>query len=80
LHEAIQTMHRSLGSIRVPVLLVNSRSDPTVPFSQAEQVRKLLVNAEVEQVILEKSGHVVTEDVEHEIVFDTAFRFIQKNN
>jgi esterase/lipase len=43
-------------------------------------VRKLLVNAEVEQVILEKSGHVVTEDVEHEIVFDTAFRFIQKNN
>ena len=32
----------------------------------------------IEHLILEKSGHVVTEDIEREVVFNTSFDFIKK--
>ena len=72
-------MQQSLGQISVPVLLINSKSDPTVPFEHAARIKQLLKAPEVDQVILETSGHVVTEGDEKEIVFDAAYQFIQKH-
>jgi len=79
LYDAIQVMHRSLELIRVPVLLINSQGDLTVPLDHAQKIRALLKNANTDQIILEKSGHVVTEDVEREIVFNAAWQFIQNH-
>ncbi len=80
LYDAIREMRHSLVDVRVPVLLVNSKSDQTVPIEHAARVSALLANAPLEQLILEESGHVVTEGVEKEIVFKAAARFIQKNS
>ncbi len=80
LNDAIRAMHQSLMRIKVPVLLINSKSDPTVPINHAAQIRALLANTQVEQVILEKSGHVITEDVEREAVFEATWQFIHKYN
>jgi carboxylesterase len=80
LYAATQAMQQSLGRINVPVLLINSKSDDTVPFEHAGNIRQLLKTSQVEQVVLETSGHVVTEDEEKEIVFDAVYQFIQKNS
>ncbi len=78
LYDAIEEMHRALENVRVPVLMINSKSDQTVPIGHAARVRALLTHCPVEQLILEKSGHVVTEGVEKDIVFQAAVQFIQK--
>ena len=73
-------MHAQLPAVKAPVLLVNSKDDPTVPLSQAESFKQLLKNSKVEQLILEKSGHVITEGEERELIFETVYQFIQKHS
>ncbi|BBB48277.1 alpha/beta hydrolase [Pelolinea submarina] len=79
LYTVTQTMQQSLEHITSPVLLINSKSDTTVPIEHAARIKRLLNAAEIDQVILETSGHVVTEGDEKEIVFDAAYQFIQKH-
>lgn len=79
-HDLTKVMHQRLREIKTPVLLVNSKSDTVVPPAHAEKINKLLTTKVVEQLILEKSGHVVTEGEEREIVFETAYQFIQKHS
>jgi carboxylesterase len=80
LQNAIIAMRHSIDKISAPVLLINSKSDPVVPIAHADKIKALLTTANVEQVVLENSGHVITEDIEREIVFESAFQFIQKNS
>ena len=69
---------RYLDQIRIPVLLINSRNDKTVPPSHAENYRREIPSNHFELVTLENSGHVITEDIEREIVFTAALNFIRK--
>jgi len=78
LHELVETLHNNLDQIRVPVLLINSKNDKTVPPSHAENYRHEIPSSHFELVTLENSGHVITEDIEREIVFNAALNFIQK--
>jgi esterase/lipase len=57
--------------VRSPVLLAHSRSDHTVPFACMEAIAKRLgtPRGQVRQLILERSHHVITLDVERELVF-----------
>ena len=79
LYTVTQTMQQSLGHISSPVLLINSKSDTTVPFEHAARIKELIKTPEIDQVVLETSGHVVTEGDEKEIVFKAAYQFIQKH-
>jgi carboxylesterase len=65
-----------LANVTAPVLLVHSRADDAVPFEHMDLYRQALACAEIETLVLEKSGHVVTEDVECEAVFRAAAAFI----
>jgi len=71
-------MHALLPEIKAPVLLINSKSDPVVPLSHAEKIKQLLTTKIVRQVILENSGHVITEGLKREVVFDAAYQFISQ--
>ena len=73
-----QDLHAALPKISKPVLLVYSRGDQTVPVGHAEKIRRLLGTDKVETLILEDSGHVVTEDIQREKVFEAAIQFIEK--
>ena len=71
--------HARLASISIPILMINSRSDSTVPETHQEFYASQLRQTHFESLLLEKSGHVITEDVERERVFQRALSFIQKN-
>lgn len=79
-NDLIQVMYQRLGQIKAPVMLVNSKSDTTVPLAHGEKIKGMLTATTVEHLILEKSGHVVTEDneQERELLFERAYQFIQR--
>jgi len=60
-----------LAEVRLPILLAHSRNDHTVPFACMETVAAGVGTArrDVRQLILERSYHVITLDVERETVF-----------
>lgn len=68
------------GRITAPALLVHSRADPTVPFDNLALIENSIRSSEVQKLILERSGHVITEDVESEIVYQTVSDFINKHS
>lgn len=80
LYDLTKVLHQSLQQVRKPTLLINSKSDHTVSLDQATKIQHSLQNApEIERVVVERSGHVITEDVEREIVFQSVLAFIQKH-
>lgn len=79
LHALTEVLHRSMPSIKVPVLLINSRTDQTVPLWHAEKIQQGIKSAEVDRLIIEESGHVITEDIGREEVFDAAVQFMKKH-
>ena len=80
LNELIDTLHNYLDQIRIPVLLINSKNDKAVPPSHAKNYSRDIPPNHFEMIILENSGHVITEDIEREIVFNAALNFIQKHS
>ena len=73
-----KVMREALPRIKAPVLLINSKADKTVSLDNAENIKARLTSKNVEQLILERSGHVITEGVEREIAFEAAYRFYQE--
>ena len=81
LRELTRLLPNSLTKITKPVLLINSKSDRTVPMQHPDEIEKLLENsAAVERVTLESSGHIITEDIERDTVFRNISDFIKKHS
>jgi len=78
LNELVSILHSDLDQIHIPVLLINSKNDKTVPPSHAENYRNKIPSNHFELVTLENSGHVITEDIEREIVFNASLNFMRK--
>jgi carboxylesterase len=79
LTDLLQVTHANMENIQIPVLMINSKSDGSVPEDHQQLYADLFQGKVLERVMLEKSGHVITEDVEREIVFQNALDFIHKN-
>jgi carboxylesterase len=71
-------MQEGLAKINVPVLLIQSRSDKVIEPDALDRLSEQLVTPQKETLWLEKSGHVITLDVERDIVYERVARFIQQ--
>ena len=78
--DLIKQTRTQLDNINIPTLMIHSRSDKTVPEHHQHLYAELLKDKDLETVMLEKSGHVMTEDVECDIVFKKALTFIQEHS
>lgn len=79
LHKYMGAAAQSLPKITAPVLLVYSPKDETVPLENAKRIRLGLTNAaSVETLIVERSGHILTNDVDREQVFAGVEAFVGK--
>ena len=68
---------QQLPNIRSKVITVLSKSDQSVPFKEKELIDRLL-KAPNEYVILEESSHIVTDDVERELVAQRIIDFLNR--
>lgn len=66
---------RQLPNIRSKVITILSKSDKSVPIAEKALIDRLL-QAPNEYVILEESGHIVTDDVERELVAQRIIAFL----
>lgn len=72
----VQETRRSLGQVRCPTLIVQSRRDRVLVPEGARWAYERIPAAEKRLVWLERSGHNVLVDVEREAVFEEVWRFV----
>lgn len=71
-------LHADLGDITAPVLLIQSRGDRTIPANSLDEFAKRIASHRIETLWIEKSGHLVLEDVSKEVAFARILQFIQE--
>jgi len=69
-----------LPEVTAPALLMHARKDRTVHFSNLHYIFDHISSSQKEMVVLEKSYHVISIDIEKEIVFNSILSFIKKNS
>ena len=68
---------RELPNIRSKTITVLSKADKSVPFREKELIDRLLKEPN-EYVILEESSHIVTDDVDRELVAQRIIEFLAR--
>jgi carboxylesterase len=71
-------VRRTLPAVRQPALLLHGRLDATVPVASQATLRRALGSRDVEHHVLERSAHVVTEDVERATVARLVVDFVER--
>ena len=78
LNKLLTVMRQSLPSINVPALLMHSKKDLGVLPENMDRIYNELGSEESlkQKIWLENSGHVITRDLDKEIVFQSISKFI----
>ena len=71
-------MRAGLPGISVPVLLIQSRDDATVPPTDMPKIYADLGSADKQMLWLEGGGHVITEEPTRQTVFQAAADFVKR--
>jgi carboxylesterase len=67
----------ALGRMALPVLAVHAVHDHTAPYSNLARVQRLLAGKPLTAVTLQRSYHVISDDVEREAVAQAVLDFIR---
>ncbi len=76
LYKAGKYIKKNLQKIKQPILIIHSKADPSVDISNAQAIYDGVSSKEKHLLFLEKSGHVITKDVEKEKVFEAVADFV----
>lgn len=72
----MRDVRRWLPLLTVPLLLIYSRADETVPYRNLDYIARRTRSQDLVQHTLERSGHVLTQDVERETVYNLIWDFL----
>ncbi|MCS7287274.1 MAG: alpha/beta fold hydrolase [Anaerolineae bacterium] len=73
-------MRRELPMVKAPVLFIHSKTDRSVPPENPLYLIQRIGSAEKSIIWIEKSGHVITEDIAREEVFNACLNFIRQHS
>jgi carboxylesterase len=75
----LENLRTSLPAVSVPALLIHSLKDIGVPPHNLDKIAHALGTPKdkIRKILLEKSGHVVTRDLDKGLVFSATHQFIQ---
>ena len=76
LQQLMSEVTRRLPELTVPLLLIYSRADQTVPYDNLALAASLVNSRDLVTRTLEASDHVLTQDVERETVFALVWEFV----
>lgn len=76
LYALMQEVRAHLSEVTVPLALIYSKADRTVPFGNLRQVAEGVRSADLVQHVLERSDHVLTQDSERETVYALVWEFL----
>jgi carboxylesterase len=78
LYNLMQEVRAHLGAIAVPLALIYSRADQTVPFGNLKLIVEGVRSADLVQHVLERSDHVMTQEIERETVYELVWQFLSE--
>jgi len=78
LKKLVTHMQAALPQVSVPVLLVHSRDDTTVPLDDMSRIYAQLGTSDKAMLWIEGGGHVITEEPTRQRVFEAASSFIHR--
>ncbi len=70
-------MSASLPQVTAPALIIHSHADASVPDANADYIYAHLGSAQKELLWLDRSGHILPEEVESAVVFERALAFVR---
>jgi carboxylesterase len=76
----MRNTRRSLHQIDVPLLLIFARHDRVVSLNTLDAIWSRVASADKQQLILERGGHIVTEDYDKEIAFAAIAQFLRQHS
>jgi carboxylesterase len=77
--DLMDTVRADLPAIQAPALVVHGRQDHTVPMEDSLELTGCLGSSVIERLWLDKSFHIVTLDIERDLVIDRATRFLAQH-
>jgi len=80
IQELLKVMKTDLPNIKVPVMLVQSHGDHTIPEYSLDRIFAEVGSSQKEKLWVEDSGHVVVREPERERVFKAVVEFIKKTS
>jgi carboxylesterase len=76
--DLMEDVRADLPSIETPALVVHSRQDHTVPMEDSLELTGCIGSSVIERLWLERSFHIVLQDVDRAEVIDRAMRFFAR--
>jgi carboxylesterase len=80
LNALMRHTRRALHQVDVPLLLVFARHDRVVSLDALETIWSRVASTDKQQLILERGGHIVTEDYDKEIAFAAIDQFLRQHS
>ncbi len=77
--DLMDVVRPDLPAIRTPVLVVHGRKDHTVPMEDSLELTGSLGSDVIERLWLDRSFHLVAQDVERATLLEGAVRFLDKH-
>jgi carboxylesterase len=71
---------RRLKQVDVPLLLIFARQDCVVSLDALDTIWSCVASADKQQLILERGGHIVTEDYDKDIAFAAIDQFVRQHS
>lgn len=78
LYKLMRIAKKGLKHITCPTLLMLSKEDKSVPLKAGDIIRDGLTNGKIDEIILEKSGHVLISGEEKDLVEETILTWLNK--
>lgn len=74
----VSEMQAALPSVNVPVLLIHAKKDNSISYGDMQNIFNHLGSQDKSMFTIENSGHVITRDLDKELVFDQVNQFVQR--
>ncbi|OLS30062.1 MAG: Thermostable monoacylglycerol lipase [Candidatus Heimdallarchaeota archaeon AB_125] len=78
IYKLLREVKKSIHRIEVPILVVNSKNDPGIPLSFAEDIMKTVNSTDKTLVIINQGGHVIPKDAGRHQLFEEIEKWMEK--
>jgi carboxylesterase len=79
MYALIRQTQRELPKVKIPLLLIHARHDRVVALNGADYIWQRVSSIDKARVVLERGGHIITEDYDKDVAFERIGAFLSKH-
>jgi carboxylesterase len=79
MYDLIRQVRAELPQVIAPLLLIHARYDRVVALPGADYIWRRVGTLDKERIVLERGGHIITEDYDKDVAFEQMAAFLSKH-